>query len=160
MGENFSAFKNYFTVKNILFLILIIFLIKGLSQITVIAMLFFAGFIIAAALNPIVDKLSLKINRALASTIVLLSSLFIVFAFFMPLLYGAVVQIEELLKYVPAQIGKIVTLSLDNNFLGDKILDYVNIQALFSSSQALLNTLWSQSLNITMSFTRSVLLFM
>ncbi len=160
MNESFSSFKNFITVKNVLFLILILLLIKGISQITVIAMLFFAGFIIAAALNPIVDKLTSKMNRNLASTIVLLTALFIVFAVFMPLLYAAVIQIEDLLKYLPEQINKIVAFIADNKVYGNKILEYVNVQSIFSSSQSVLKALWSQSLNITMGFTQSVLFFM
>ena len=65
-------FKNNSNYKIILFLILAIFSVWMVIQIKEIAMLFFGSFVIACSLNPLVDKLSKKMNRACATTLVLL----------------------------------------------------------------------------------------
>ena len=49
--------KKYFTGKNIIFLILVLFLLFIIPKITGIIMLFFAAYVIACALNPYVIKL-------------------------------------------------------------------------------------------------------
>lgn len=160
MNEHFEQFREYLTVKNIIFFVLIILLIKGLSHITIIAMLFFAGYIIASSLNPIVDKLSKKMNRGLAATSVLLTALFLTFAVFVPILYAAVAQIEELIKFLPTQFDKISDIVISNKLYGQKILESFDVSSLMNSAQNVLNTILNQSINITMSLFQGVLFFL
>ncbi len=64
-------FKKYMTTNNVTFLILVLIGLAFLSQIKVIALLFFASFVIACSLNPIVDKLEKKMKRTTATSLVL-----------------------------------------------------------------------------------------
>ena len=61
--------KDRFTIKNIIFAILILLVIKFIFAVKNLALLVFASFVIAASLNPFVDKLQKYMNRA-AATIV------------------------------------------------------------------------------------------
>ena len=63
--------KNSVTVKNIIFLIMVVLLIKFFSQITTTVMLFFASYVLACSLNPLVDKFTVKMKRPLAATLVM-----------------------------------------------------------------------------------------
>ena len=50
--------RKYITVKNIIFFIIAILFIIFVTKIKDIAILFFASYVIACSLNPLVDKLS------------------------------------------------------------------------------------------------------
>ena len=79
-------FQKYLTAKNIAFILLIMVFLFFLAQIKVIAMMFFASFVIACSLNPLVDKLEKKMKRSAAVTIVLTSS---IFSFSSTIVWGA-----------------------------------------------------------------------
>ena len=63
--------KKFVTVKNIIFFIIAILFIIFITKIKDIAILFFASYVIACSLNPLVDKMTKKMSRSLASTLVL-----------------------------------------------------------------------------------------
>ena len=81
-----NLFEKYITAKNIIFFVIVILFIVFITKIKDIAILFFASYVIACSLNPLVDKLSKKIKRGAASGIILLSTVLIIIAFFVPLL--------------------------------------------------------------------------
>ncbi len=53
-----NLFQKYITTKNIIFFIIAVLFIIFISKIQDIAILFFASYVIACSLNPLVDKLS------------------------------------------------------------------------------------------------------
>ena len=65
-----NIFHKFGNSQNIIFLLGVIVYIICLFTITDIALMFFATYVIACALNPIVDKLEKKCNRKIAATIV------------------------------------------------------------------------------------------
>ena len=73
-------------IKNILFVLLIIFLVWFIGQIKSTALLAFASFVLACSLNPAVDKLSKYMKRGLASTIVITGTILIVILFLIPII--------------------------------------------------------------------------
>ena len=78
----YSIFQKYITVKNIIFVITAILFLIFLSKIKDIAIMFFASYVISCSLNPIVDKIETKLkNRSIASAVVLLSSILLIFMF-------------------------------------------------------------------------------
>ena len=60
MFEN--LFQKYISAKNIIFFIIAILFIVFITKIKDIAILFFASYVIACSLNPLVDKLTKKFN--------------------------------------------------------------------------------------------------
>lgn len=154
-------FKEHFTVKNIFFLILIIIVLACLYQIRVIALLFFASFVIACSLNPIVDFLEKKkMKRATAATLVLSGTLIISFAFLVPIVFIAIKQVQGLITILPEKIALIQDFIFNHKFYGYKIPEIVNIESIIKSSQPFATGLLNQSINLTLSFAQGILFFL
>ena len=153
-------FKKYFTVKNVVFLILVAIILKFLSQITVIALLFFASYVIACSLNPIVDKLEKKMNRSTATTLVLLGTLIISFAFFVPIIFVAVKQVQGFLTILPEKIDLIQNFIFNHQFYGHRIPEIVDLDSIIKTSSPFATGLVNQSINIATGFGQSILFFL
>lgn len=151
------TFKEHFTFKNVIFLILVLFILKTLSQITVIAMLFFASYVIACSLNPIVDKLEKKMNRSAATSLVLIMTMVISFAFFLPIIFIALKQVQGLIKILPEKIDLIQNFIYNYKFYGHKIPELLNIDSIINSSTQITTGLVNQSINFTLSFAQGIL---
>lgn len=153
-------FKKYITTKNIIFLILVLIILKFLSQITVIALLFFASFVVACSLNPIVDKLEKKMKRSTATSLVLLGTLIISFAFFVPIIFAAVKQVQGFLMILPEKIDLIKDFVLNYRFHGHRIPEMMDIQSFIKSSSPFATGLVNQSINFTLNFAQGILFFL
>ena len=153
-------FKKYLTVKNIVFLILLAIILKFLSQITVIALLFFASYVIACSLNPIVDKLEKKMNRSTATTLVLLGTFIISVAFFVPIIFVAVKQVQGFITILPEKIDLIQNFIFNHQFYGHKIPEIINIESIIKNSSPFATGLVNQSINLTIGFGQSILFFL
>lgn len=154
------SLKKYFTAKNAIFLVLVLIILKCLSQITVIALLFFASYVIACSLNPIVDQLSKKMKRQTASTLVLTGTLIISFAFFLPIIFIAVKQVQGLLSILPEKIELIQDFIFNHQFYGYRIPEIINIDDLVKSSSPFATRLVNQSITFTISFAQGILFFL
>ena len=75
------VFKSYLTVKNIIFFIVAILFIKFLTTISAIAMMFFASYVLACSLNPLVELLTKRMKRPMAATVVI-TGMILVFSLF------------------------------------------------------------------------------
>jgi len=87
--------------KNILFIILLAFLILIAYKIQNILILFFASFVIASALNPVVNKLNQKMPRLAAVSIVGITGFIIVMLFLIPFINVLVTQSILFLEHLP-----------------------------------------------------------
>ena len=154
------SFKKYFTTHNIVFLILVIIALAFLSQIKVIALLFFASFVIACSLNPIVDKLEKKMKRPTATTLVLFGILVISFAFFVPVIFVAIKQVQGFLTILPEKLDLIQNFIFNHQFYGHKLPEIINIDAIIKSSSPFATGLLNQSINLTISFAQGILFFL
>lgn len=154
------SFKKYLTTKNIVFILLILIIIKSISQVTVIALLFFASFVIASSLNPIVDKLEKKTSRANAASLVLIGTLFISVVFFIPIIFIAVKQVQSLMQILPEKIELIQHFIFNHQFYGHRIPEIINLESLIKSSSPFATGLLNQSINLTLSFAQGILFFL
>lgn len=143
-------FKQSITTKNIIFLIMVIILIKFFSQITATAMLFFAAYVFACSLNPLVDKFSEKMNRATAASIVMGGVTLIIFAVFLPLFIIAIKQIEQFVGAMPAKFGIIKTFVLNTKILGQSVVSMIDIPSFVEPVSKFTTELVNQSINITL----------
>ena len=80
MFEN--LFPKFINTKNLIFYIIAILFIIFIAKIKDIAILFFASYVIACSLNPLVDILERKFKRSISSAIVLLLAVIIIGVFF------------------------------------------------------------------------------
>ncbi len=153
-------FQKYLTAKNIAFILLIMVFLFFLAQIKVIAMMFFASFVIACSLNPLVDKLEKKMKRSAAVTIVLTSSIFSLFIFFVPIVFIAAKQVQGLLEILPEKIDSIQNFLYHYSFYGHKIPEIINLDSVINSSSPVATGILNQSINFTIAFAQSVVVFL
>lgn len=152
--------KEHLTIKNVIFIILVIFILRSLPQITVIALLFFASYVIACSLNPIVDKLEKKMTRSLATSLVLITTLGVSFAFFIPVVFVALKQVKGFLATLPEKVDLIEDFVLNHSFYGHKIPELLNVDSIINSSTQFTTGLVNQSINLTLAFAQGVLFFL
>lgn len=152
--------KKYATAKNIIFVILVLLILKFLSQITVIALLFFASFVIACSLNPVVDKLEKKMKRSTAVNLVLFGTLIISFALFVPIIFVAVKQVQGFLTILPEKIDLIQNFITNYKFHGHSIPELMNIDSVIKSSSPFATKILNQSINFTLNFAQGILFFL
>jgi len=153
-------FKKYFTVKNVIFILLVLIILKSLSQVTVIALLFFASYIIACSLNPIVDRVAKKMKRPTAASLVLFGTMTISFAFFVPIIFVAIKQVQGLMTILPEKIDFIQNFIYHHKFYGYRIPEIVNIDSIIKSSSPFASGIVNQSINMTLSFAQGILFFL
>lgn len=151
------AIKEHITAKNIIFFILVLLILKALSEVMTIALLFFASFVIASSLNPIADKLEQKMNRTSAVAIVLSGALVVFCTFFVPVIFIGIKQVQGLLAILPEKIGLIQDFVFNHDFYGHKLPELLNVSSIASNSTQITTGLVNQSINITMSFAQGVL---
>lgn len=142
------AIKNSITVKNIIFLLMVVLLLKFFSQITTTVMLFFASFVFACSLNPLVDKFSKKVSRPMAASIVMGGIMIVLFAVFLPLVVIAIKQVEILLVALPSKLEFIKDFVYNRQILGKSIVSMIDIPMLFEPVTNFTTNLVNQSITI------------
>lgn len=153
-------FKKYLTTNNVVFLILVIIALAFISQIKVIALLFFASFVISCSLNPIVDKLEKKMKRPSAASLVIFATLAISFAFFVPIIFIAVKQVHGFLTILPEKLAFLENYIYTHSFYGHKIPEMIDFNSLIKSSSPFATGLLHQSINLTIAIGQSILFFL
>lgn len=148
--------RNSITVKNIIFVIMVILLIKFFSQITTTVMLFFASYVFACSLNPLVDKFSKKMNRPLAAGIVMSGVILIFFAVFLPLVIVAVKQIEIVVMTLPKHFALIKSFVLHKQIFGQNLVSMINVQSVVEPVSGFMKELVDQSISITLNFASAI----
>ena len=93
--------------QNIIFLLGVIVYIICLFTITDIALMFFATYVVACALNPIVDKLEKKCNRNIAAAIVFGGFVGGILLMFLPIIILGGKEIANLATQYPQYVDKI-----------------------------------------------------
>lgn len=151
---------NQFTFKNIIFLILVFVSLKFLVHIKAIALLFFASYVIACSLNPIVDYFEKKMNRSSAATFVLMIVLAVSVAFFVPVVFVAFKQINSLVLILPQKLDAVQAFLIHQRFFGHSLLEMINFNTLLSSSSQVTSGIVNQSINITIGAFQGVMYFL
>lgn len=134
MFENF--FQKYAIPKNIIFLIVLILFIIFLFNIPDIAIIFFASFVIASSLNPLVDILveKRKISRKLAAVIILLLVTLLLLGVLIPVIILSGHEIKSFAISFPEYIDTIDDkLFASFPFLKNIFIQPVNVDNLFAS---------------------------
>lgn len=122
--------NKFFTLKNIVFIILSLLFLIAIPKILNIIMLFYAAYVLACALDQFVEKLSERINRKFAIPIVLLSMFLSVQALFIPIFVVGIKEISAFLSTLPARISGILTYLSTASLFGHKISEFINLDNL------------------------------
>lgn len=148
--------KENFTVKNIFFTILVIFLILFIAQIKEIALLFFGAYVIACSLNPLVDKLSKHMNRALASTVVIVGILTIIILFLVPICTISYTEIQLLVRKLPSMFNQFVDYMSKTKIMGQTALELINIETVLSHTSQIATDIVNKSINLTVAIMEGI----
>lgn len=150
------SIKNSITAKNIIFLIMVILLIKFFSQITTTVMLFFVSYVFACSLNPIVDKLSKKLSRPAAASIVMGGTTLILFAVFLPLVIVTIKQVELLAMSLPEKIDTLKYFILHQKILGQNLISLIDFASIVEPVSKFTTNIVNQSIAMTLNLAAAV----
>lgn len=151
--------KKFFNIKTIIFIILTVLVMLLVPKIIGLLMLLFASFVLAAALNPYVNKLQEKIkNRVLASIIILLLTITILFALILPIIIMGVKEIQLLLTIMPEKITHIYKLVTEFNIYGHSFAELLPMDNLLNSSSDIAQGIVNGSINFTMAIFQMIFL--
>lgn len=136
-------------LKNIMFVIVAILLILFIIQIKSIALLAFASFVLACSLNPAVDKLSKKMSRSLASTIVIIGTILVIILFLIPIITISIQEIHQLINNIPTLFRNTIDYLSNKTIMGKTLIEYINIDTITSTSSQMASGLVNKSINFT-----------
>ncbi len=142
-------FKNSFTLKNVCFALLVLLVLFFIIKMTDIALLLFCGYLIACAINPFVNKMSEKMPRAWAVTIMILVITLVTLGVFIPIGVMAFNEIKEFLNQLPQQIQNIQQFLDTFKIGGQDIAQYLNIDTVLDNSAMIAKEVIDRSINIT-----------
>lgn len=149
-------FREKFTLKNTIFTILILFLLWFIFQIKEIALLFFGAYVIACSLNPAVDKLSKYMNRALASTIILLGALLLIIIVLVPIFVISYKEIIILLNDLPARLNDLIQMLGKTKIMGHTIIDLINVKDVLNQTSQFAGSIVNKSIDITVALVEAI----
>lgn len=150
--------KSFWNIKNIIFIVLAISLLLIFPKVIGIAMLFFAGYVIACALNPYVNKLSTKMSRSAASGLVMAGSLLSILALLIPIIVIAFKEISAFLVSFPNKIINFYNFVTTSKIYGHRIVEMIDINSLLGNSSAVAQDVVNKSLNFTFAFVHLVVI--
>ena len=149
--------KKFFNTKTITFLILLITLLWFMPKITGLLMLLFASYVLAAALNPFVNKLQSKIkSRAISATIVVLTTITAVFALLLPIIVMCYKEIELFVSIMPQKAMNLYTFITNTKLYGHSLAEFIPMTQLTEASSNIAQNVLNQSVNITMTLAQTI----
>lgn len=143
-------FKNCFTAKNISFTLLILFIIFLLIKMTDVALLLFCSYVIASSINPFVDKMSEKMPRPAAVSIMITLIILVTLGVFIPIIVMSVNEIRDFLTQLPQQINNIQHFLDTFKIGGQNISQYLNLDTVLSNSSNIAKEVIDKSINFTL----------
>ena len=144
----FAAFsQKYLTPKNVFFGIIAILLLFFITKIPDIAIMFFASFVIACSMEPLVQKLSNKMSRATASALVILGSLLILGLLFVPLIIIGANEIKTFADSFPQHAELFKKLIMDTPFLNKSHIENMDIGGMIASAGDFSSKVLTETIN-------------
>lgn len=150
-------FKKFLNIKTIIFAALTILLLFLMPKIYGLLMILFASFVIAAALNPFVNKLQEKIkNRAISATIIVLTSITAMFALILPIIVMCYKEIELFISIMPQKAANLYNFITSSKLYGHSIAELIPMDNLANASSNIAQNVFNQSINFTMAIVQAI----
>lgn len=153
-------FKNHMTLKNVIFFIIAILFLVFLTKIKDIAILFFASYVIACSLNPVVDKLAGKVNRGFAAGLVLLCGMLIVILFLIPIIIMGGHQVSSFLQLLPEHFDSVKNYLASVPMLKNTEISQLDLGGILSSATGITSNVVSSSISFTKEVGTAVIYFL
>ena len=158
MFERF--FQKGFNVKNIIFLIAVILFIIFITKIQDIAIMFFASFVIACSLDPLVDKLEIKTKkRSSAAAIVLLSFIAVILAFVIPILVLLGSEIKVFAESLPHNFNSVYNYITGLPFIGKLGAFKLDWQGILSTASNYTSNVIDEVINLGINLSSAFIYF-
>lgn len=141
--------KKMFTFKNIIFLLLVVLILYFLPKFVNILLLFFAAYVIACALNPIVGKMEIKIGRHFSAITAVFCTCIAIFALFIPILFMTIKEVKIFLLGLPEKISSFALFLNSNQIFGKNLSEYISIDNLLPNKAEFAGNLVNQSWSLT-----------
>ena len=158
MFEN--IFQKGLNAKNVIFFIIALLFIVFVTKIKDIAILFFASYVIACSLNPIVDKFTKKFNRGIASAIVLFLTVLILGVFFIPIIAMAGHEIKSFITNIPQYIDYLKEFVTNTPIVNKTQLAQLNMSDFIASATGLTTNFVNKSINLSVNFASAMVYFL
>lgn len=143
--------KKFFNPKTIIFTLLTVLILFLMPKLSGLIMLLFASFVLAAALNPFVNKLERKIkNRALASSIIVVGSIVGLFALILPIIVMCYKEMELFVAIMPQKAMNLYNFITHSKLYGHTIAELIPMEQLADASSNIAQGILNQSVNLTM----------
>lgn len=149
--------KKFWNIKTIIFTVLTIMILLLIPKMYGLIMILFASFVLAAALNPFVNKLQEKIkNRALAASIIVLTSIVALFALILPIIIMCYKEIELFVSLLPQKAANMYNFITHSKLYGHTISDLIPMDNLANASSNIAQNVFNQSINFTMAAAQAI----
>lgn len=145
MFEN--LFQKYITAKNVLFFVILILFLVLLSKIQDIAIMFFASYVLACSMEPLVQKLTGKIKRSVAAGIVLGSVVLLICIVFIPLLALAGNEIKNFAISFPQYLVSLKDFLMTIPFINKADINQMDIGGVLTTASGMTTKIFSETLN-------------
>lgn len=144
-----NIFQKYLTAKNIIFFVILILFLNFISKIQDIVIMFFASFVIACSLEPIVKKLTTKFSRATAASITLTGMLLFAFAFFLPIIIIGGNEIKNFAITFPQYLDSLKEFLDTMPVMSKSNLAQIDIGGVISSASSVTSNVINETINIS-----------
>lgn len=152
-------YKKYFNFKNIIFLILILVFALFIPNFIDLFMLLFTAFVLASSLEPVVKFLEKKMNRTLATFLVMIFTVMATFLVLLPVFRLAVEQSYVVMESLPHRILILKDVLVQNSWLTPEMFDNINISDIAIPTADITKDIFDKSLTFTMGFFNFLVFF-
>lgn len=136
-------------IKNIVFVALTAVLLAIAIKFKDITLLFFGSYVIASAINPLVDWMSRKMPRGFAVTLIYTLGLGTLTLLMIPLIVTIYDEIVQLAKNFPSYISTIKCYVMGLQVMGEPVFKILNFDIIFPTATNIGTQILNQSLNLT-----------
>ncbi len=149
----FNQNVNY---KNLLFFIIAIFFLWFIFRIQNVAILAFGSYVIACSLMPIVDKVSSKIPRSLASTLVIVFTMLVLMLFLIPIVSISFQEIHQAINNIPNYASNIIKFLSNKSIMGKSLIEFIDINSITAGTTQMATGIVNKSIDFTMGFLETI----
>ena len=142
-----NILPKYITVKNIVFFVISILFIVILTKISEVAIMFFASFVIACSLEPLVKRLSTKMKRPTACAVALTLFLLVIVLFFTGTIMLGGNEIMDFTNNFPKHAENIKTFIVSSTLWNNTDLAQIDLGGLISSASGITTKLIEEVIN-------------
>lgn len=152
-------YKKYINFKNIIFLVLIILFLKLIPNFVDLFMLVFTAFVLASSVEPAVKFLENKMNRTVATIVVMSVTILATVLILIPVFKMAVEQIYFVVNALPARIELIKSILYHNNWITSNVSDNIDLSAVAVPTAEITTNILDKSLTFTKEFFNFIIFF-